>query len=403
VRILSEDFDGLLQQTLRPLQSKSFELSIYFGRNLAKRYDRLAQALFNQFPAPFLRASFVRERRWRLQSVRPIATNEIPESHRPFATERINQHFASPRRSAPRNDYRYDLAILWDRDAPDSPSGSRAVRRFVRAARRVDIDATLITRDDYGAIAEFDALFIRENTAVNHHTYRMSRRAAAEGLVVIDDPESILRCTNKVFQAELFARHGMPSPRTLVVHEGNVEAVKARIGLPCVLKRPDSSFSQGVIRVESSEDLLRHLELFFDLSELVVAQEYVPSSYDWRIGVLNRAALFACKYHMARGHWQIVAPGPNGARRYGRVETVPIGLAPREAVRIAERAAGLIGDGLYGVDVKEHAGGFLVMEVNDNPNVDAGAEDAVLGDDLYTAIMQTFRDRLDARGGRGPR
>jgi glutathione synthase/RimK-type ligase-like ATP-grasp enzyme len=62
------------------------------------------------------------------------------------------------------------------------------------------------------------------------------------------------------------------------------------------------------------------------------------------------------------------------------------------------RAASLIGDGLYGVDVKEADGGFLVMEVNDNPNIDTGCEDAVLGDRLYLAVMEWFRQRLDERG-----
>jgi hypothetical protein len=41
------------------------------------------------------------------------------------------------------------------------------------------------------------------------------------------------------------------------------------------------------------------------------------------------------------------------------------------------------------------------MEVNDNPNVDAGYEDAVLGDRLYLAVMDWFRQRLDARGSEG--
>ena len=62
------------------------------------------------------------------------------------------------------------------------------------------------------------------------------------------------------------------------------------------------------------------------------------------------------------------------------------------------RAARLIGDGLYGVDVKEFAGRFLVIEVNDNPNIESGYEDAVIGDRLYRAVMSWFRRRLDARG-----
>src|SRR6185436_16283758 len=42
-----------------------------------------------------------------------------------------------------------------------------------------------------------------------------------------------------------------------------------------------------------------------------------------------------------------------GTERYGRVEAVPRGEAPREVVECALRAALLIGDGLYGVDLKE--------------------------------------------------
>jgi hypothetical protein len=41
------------------------------------------------------------------------------------------------------------------------------------------------------------------------------------------------------------------------------------------------------------------------------------------------------------------------------------------------------------------------MEVNDNPNIESGCEDAVIGDRLYQAVMSWFRRRLDARGMNG--
>jgi glutathione synthase/RimK-type ligase-like ATP-grasp enzyme len=104
---------------------------------------------------------------------------------------------------------------------------------------------------------------------------------------------------------------------------------------------------------------------------------------------------------MARGHWQIVATNERGKRRYGRVEAVALDDAPGEAVRVAVRAARLIGDGLYGVDVKESAGRFYVMEVNDNPNIESGCEDAVIGERMYLAVMSWFRRHLDARGQNG--
>ena len=40
---------------------------------------------------------------------------------------------------------------------------------------------------------------------------------------------------------------------------------------------------------------------------------------------------------------------------------------------------------------------FYVIEVNDNPSIDAGVEDAVLQDDLYQQIMAVFLQRIEQR------
>ena len=394
VRLVSQETQELIQKSLAPLKSDTFELSIYFGRNLSSRYDRLCQALFEHFPVPLLRASFRRSDDWQLTSVRLIALSDIPESHYDFLIERAQRFFARPSLS-PRHPARYKLAILVDPNEVDAPSDTRALRRFIRAARKLDMSGTLIRRSELGRLSEYDALFIRETTRVNHHTYQAAARAAAEGIVVIDDPESIVRCSNKVYQAELFERHDIPCPRTMIVHRENASQVGATLGFPCVLKQPDSSFSQGVVKAADEAELKRFLEEFLSRSELVVAQEYAPSSFDWRIGVLDGTALYVCKYHMARGHWQIQKSLDDERRSYGKVESLAVTDAPAAAVELGVRAANLIGRGLYGVDVKERDGRFFVMEVNDNPNIEAGVEDRVLKDDLYLAIMRVFRQRLD--------
>jgi glutathione synthase/RimK-type ligase-like ATP-grasp enzyme len=404
VRLVSEELEELIQRSFARLERKRFDVSVYFGRNLARRYDALARALHEQFPVPLLRATFEKHgREWRLSSVRPIATSEIPDSHHAFVIQQAEHHFGlPPRPSRAKRAFRYDMAILAaPAGAEDAPSDAKALRRFVRAARDLAIEAQLIGHDDAAEVAEFDALFIREATYVNHPTYRLSRRAASEGLVVIDDPVSILRCTNKVFLAEIFARKGIPHPATLVAHDDNVDEIADTVGLPCVLKRPDSAFSRGVVRVDTQEELRARVKDYLRDSELVVAQAFTPSEFDWRIGVLGGEALFACRYHMARGHWQIVATGRGGRRRYGKVEALPLDQTPAQAIEVATRAARLMGDGFYGVDIKQTGKRFLVIEVNDNPNVEAGYEDAVLGQRLYVAVMDWFRQKLDARGSEG--
>jgi glutathione synthase/RimK-type ligase-like ATP-grasp enzyme len=85
------------------------------------------------------------------------------------------------------------------------------------------------------------------------------------------------------------------------------------------------------------------------------------------------------------------------------VEPVAIEDAPPGLVELALQAAWRIGDGLFGVDIKEVDGRLLVMEVNDNPSIESGYEDAVIKDELYGAIMAYFRERLDRqrRNGNG--
>ena len=121
----------------------------------------------------------------------------------------------------------FALAILHNDDEPEPPSNAEALDNFLRIARDLGARAEIVGRRDSERLREFDGLFIRDTTGVNHYTYEFARRAADEGLVVIDEPESILRCTNKVFLHELLARHRVPMPKTLMVHRNNVEAIVA--------------------------------------------------------------------------------------------------------------------------------------------------------------------------------
>lgn len=397
-RFVADDLDSLIQKSLAPIRTKEFVLSIYFGRNLARRYERLSLHLFNLFEAPLLRAHFVRQDTWQLRQVTPIPASEIPQDHRPFVVQVATEHFAGRRTSVrKRKAPRYDLAILRNESEAMPPSDTQALQRCIKAAEALGLYAEYIGRDDFARLAEFDALFIRETTAVNHHTYRFARRAASEGLVVIDDPESILKCTNKVYLAELLRHHGVSIPKTLVAHRGNVKEIESHLGLPCVLKQPDSAFSQGVMKVDTSAALHTELERLLEKSELVIAQEFLPTSFDWRVGIFDRQPLYVCKYYMAPQHWQILKKDHLGKTCYGKWETLPVELAPKQVVRTALRAANLIGDGLYGVDLKQIDRQCYIIEVNDNPNLESGVEDAILGDTLYQRLMYGFLKRLERR------
>ena len=401
LRIITTDLDETIQRSLAELRSDRFTLSIYFGRNLSKKYDKLSLQLFNLFQAPLLRAQFVRERQkqpnapWVLQGVGPIAASEIPADHLPYVREFATAYFAGKRFSVPKRDVSgYDLAILVNPKEEVPPSSEKTIQKFVKAAELLGLSVDLITRDDYSRLGEYDALFIRETTSVNHYTFRFAQRAAAEGLVVIDDPESIIRCTNKVYLAELLERNHLLAPRTLILHRDNVDHVKQALGYPCILKQPDSSFSQGVCKAKDEAEFDDHVAQMFEKSDLIVAQEFLPTEFDWRVGILDREPIYLCKYYMATKHWQIMNWAKTGGRRLGRADTLPVELAPPGLLRVALQASNLIGDGLYGVDIKQIDKKFYVIEVNDNPSLDTGIEDAVVKDKLYTRIMEVVLKRI---------
>lgn len=399
VRFISDELDELIQKNLKEIQSQQFTLSVYFGRNLAKRYDRLSQQLFQQFQAPLLRAIFVKSKSiWGLQSIHPIPSGEVSEDHRPFVIEKARGFFEGRRpHTIKKVDTRFDLAILQDPDEAFPPSDEKAIRNFIKAAERLDFYVETIGKQDYGRLAEFDALFIRETTNVNHHTYRFARRAAAEGLVVIDDPESILKCTNKVYLAELLQQHNIPAPKTIIVSSETKARVKEELGLPCILKQPDSSFSQGVVKADNEEELERALSQLFSTSDLLIAQEFLPTDFDWRVGILNQKPIYACKYFMARKHWQIYERDGAGQTYAGRAETLKVDDVPTVVIETALKAANLIGDGLYGVDIKEKGDKIYVIEVNDNPSIESDCEDKILRNELYQMIMDEFLRRIEQK------
>jgi glutathione synthase/RimK-type ligase-like ATP-grasp enzyme len=130
---------------------------------------------------------------------------------------------------------------------------------------------------------------------------------------------------------------------------------------------------------------------------MVIAQQYLPTDFDWRIGVLDRKPLYACRYYMAKGHWQIINYGRTGRIISGNADAVAIEEVPASVLRTALKAANLIGDGLYGVDLKQVGNRVYVIEINDNPSIDSGLEDKILKNELYMIIMRSFIRRIEEK------
>lgn len=391
----SQDFDNLIQTSFKNEKTEKVEFNIYFGITHAENLTKLASQLFQYIQAPSLRATFSKRTKWVLQSIKPISLGEVPEVDRVILTTSLEKYIK--RKTTIRADKKkYDLAILVNPKDEYPPSDDKAIQKFLKAADQSGFYAELITKDDFDQLIQFDALFIRETTFVNHYTFRFAKKAQSLGLAVIDDPESILKCTNKVYLYELLTANKVPTPKTFVISKENYKSLPEKIPYPFILKQPDGAFSKGVVKIKTAAEYKEVATTMFQKSELLIAQEFLPTPFDWRVGIIDGQPLYVCKYFMAKEHWQIVNWNANKESRDGSVESISVDQAPAGLIRTALKATSLIGKSLYGVDMKEIDGKFYVIEINDNPNIDSGIEDKVLKDKLYTTIMDVFLNKIKA-------
>jgi glutathione synthase/RimK-type ligase-like ATP-grasp enzyme len=395
-----EDLGPLVEKSFRRHNDQppgsTFLFHVFFGRCEFPNLQEVARQIFDQFPCPLLKVELKRRETWQIDFVKPVTLNNLTPEQHPFFIETLNSHLGSrwrePRASKMS---RCDIAILVNPGEKLPPSNAKALQNFIRIGKKLNVDVDLIEKKDYPRLAEYDALFIRETTQVDHYTYRFSKKAESEGMAVIDDPDSILKCSNKVFLAELMKAHNIPTPRTLILRKGKTSILEGEMSYPCVIKIPDGSFSRGVFKAETFKEAAEIAERLFKESDLILAQEFLYTEFDWRIGVLNRKPLFACQYFMPGQHWQIVKHEATGRVTEGAYKSWRIEDVPPLVVNTALKAANAIGNGFYGVDIKQRGDAVYVIEVNDNPNFDSGVEDAILGDALYQVIIEELVRRVE--------
>ena len=400
-RLQLEEFSETLARAFKH-QDKDREITLYsyFGTTPEPAFQELTRLLFERFACPVLEITLRHDQQWQITDLKAVSPRQLNDPMQTLFADALDRFSKKVwRKSRARKTARYDLAILINPSEQLPPSNRSALKKFIAAGRQLGIDVELIAPNHYGRLPEFDGLFIRETTAIDHHTYRFAKKAEAEGLVAIDDPTSILRCANKVYLADMFRTHKVPSPKTWILHKGNTEhldKLEAVAGYPVVIKIPDGSFSRGIVKVNNRQELETKVAELFEQSALLLAQEFLYTDFDWRIGVFNNKALYACRYFMVKNHWQIYR---HGAKRTdsGNFATLPTFEVPKPVLDAALKATQPIGDGFYGVDVKEINGKGYVIEVNDNPSIDSGVEDKYLGDELYRAIMAEFLRRMDNR------
>ncbi|MEZ6047488.1 MAG: RimK family protein [Planctomycetaceae bacterium] len=397
------ELSGILEKTYDEPCEEPFSrtFSTFFGRHENSKIEPVARRMFDLFRFPLMtfEVKCTQQGKWAIEKIETPSFQSMIDRQQERFTDALSKFTGSAWKYDvdKKKQEKYWLAILHDPQEEYAPSNKAALKKFISVGKKMGIWVELITRYDFSTLLEFDALFIRETTAINNHTYRFASKAEQEDIPCIDDTQSIIRCCNKVYLKELLDSNNIPTPKSILLDKKMILSSETEVNFPCVLKIPDGSFSRGVIKVQNREELRTKGTQMLQKSDFILCQEFVSSDFDWRIGVLNNQPLFGIKYFMAKGHWQIYNHGAQQKKlQSGDAEIIPIDKIPEEVLNVAIRATRLIGHGLYGVDLKQtEEGRVVVIEVNDNPNIDAGVEDELLGEELYHKILSRFIELIE--------
>jgi glutathione synthase/RimK-type ligase-like ATP-grasp enzyme len=272
------------------------------------------------------------------------------------------------------------------------PREEGALQNFKNAAEQMGNQFSFLFREDIAEIPKYNAVFIRATTDPLFTSYIVSKTAWELGLKVIDDPESIQKCANKIHQYELFEKYDVPRIPTMFLnkdelHHKRITEIFNKLGKPVVIKAPYTSFSRYVEKAACETSFREVAKRFFKKSDVLAIQKFTPTAFDWRVGVLGNEVLYVCKYMIPKGKWK------HGAKLrgkptvvWGRTVALDKETVPARLREVALKACSVVGKGLYGVDIKEVNGDYVVVEVNDNPSIYAGYEDAV-DKDIYKKII----------------
>jgi len=294
------------------------------------------------------------------------------------------------------------LGIFVERYTISNGDEMNALMRFGQAARKLGHSADYLFRPDMYKIPQYDAIFIRALTDPLNSAYVASRMAEMHGIKVIDDPDSIYICCDKVNMYGHLMRSGVPMPESVFLHEAEITKEMGirlldKLGSPLVLKAPNSSFSMYVDRVSTPEEFVRLGRRFLRRADRIVAQRFLKSDFDWRVGVLNGKPLYVCQYTIPKKRWKILTYTPDGRTIYGPIKGYDLDQADPRLLKTAAMAAAAIGSGFYGIDLKQIGDEFIVIEVNDNPTIITGDEDQKASN-LYEEVIRFLLGHTNGNG-----
>jgi [lysine-biosynthesis-protein LysW]--L-2-aminoadipate ligase len=248
------------------------------------------------------------------------------------------------------------IAVVYDRLRPEERLLFDAFERRGVPVERVYAPQVVV---DLGRRPERTFDVVLQRCVGQTRGLALARLYAATGATVLNAPEVIEACGDKLATSALLAAADVPTPRTVVAFDAEEALAAAEaLGYPVVLKPVVGSWGRMVSRLNDADALaavLEHKEVLGGPTHQVVyLQRYVRKpGRDLRAFVLGDRVVAAI--YRSGDHWI------TNTARGGRASDCPV---TPELEAIALRAARAVGGGVLAVDLAEDEDGLVVLEVN---------------------------------------
>lgn len=214
------------------------------------------------------------------------------------------------------------------------------------------------------ALPHYDAILPRIANGLTRYGCAVVRQFEMSNTWTLSSSISITRVRDKLRSAQIFAKAGIASPKTLVSRNtADIDDLLEQIGLPAIIKLATGTHGNGVVLAETKKAARSALQAFYLYNEdgtNILIQEYIKES----AGTDIRAFVVGSKV-VASMKRQSLDDDFRSNLHKGGIGTA-VKLTPEE-VKLAIKAAKVMGLHVAGVDLMRSARGPLILEVNASP------------------------------------
>jgi gamma-F420-2:alpha-L-glutamate ligase len=294
--------------------------------------------------------------------------------------------------------------LLFNNEIADHVPEAHEIKRFIEAGKKrgltLDVlrprDFELVVSSDRDWRAEYsgghlsrpDFIIPRTGSETSYFTLAVLRQFERMGVSMINGPEAVEACADKLQTLQLLSASGLPIPRTILgKFPVDVDLIEKELGFPVVVKTLRSTRGAGVVLCQDREQFDSLASLLGDANpgSDFIFQQYIRHSHgrDVRLLVIGDKVSAAMERRSKNGSFK---------------SNISLGGAgfciepPPEMADLALKAAKSLHLDIAGIDVLYDETGYRICEANSSPGFE-GLEKACrisVPDRVFDFITQRF-------------